>query len=61
VEALEHGRNDLVDLADDFLARLHFECVYGFLKCVIFRYGKQKEKRSRRRSLCNAVDNLESS
>jgi hypothetical protein len=28
VEALEHGRDDLVDLADDFLARLHFECVY---------------------------------
>ena len=29
MEALEHGRDDLVDLADDFLARLHFECVDG--------------------------------
>jgi hypothetical protein len=33
----------------------------GFLRCVIFRYGKQNEKQSRRRSLCNAVDNPESS
>lgn len=29
VEALEHGRDDLVDLVDDFLARCHCEGVFG--------------------------------
>ena len=37
VEALEHGRDDLVDLADDFLARCHCECVLCVLRLGRFQ------------------------
>lgn len=45
VEALEHGRDDLVDLADDFLARCHCEGVLWGMRLSRIQIDKNQVKR----------------
>jgi hypothetical protein len=59
VEALEHRRDDLVDLADDFLARCHFECVFGGFEMYEIQIREAECKTDEEKRPLYAVDNLE--